>query len=67
MIIIDKKIFGIFMMSINIIRNLESIIFKSLIVTEILLLSWGMKGTGDGDFLHPHGIDVDSEGFYLCY
>jgi hypothetical protein len=55
------------MMSINIIRNLESIIFKSLIVTEILLLSWGMKGTGDGDFLHPHGIDVDSEGFYLCY
>ncbi len=23
----------------------------------------GVKGTGEGDFLHPHGIAVDSQGF----
>ena len=25
--------------------------------------SWGVKGTGEGDFLHPHGIAVDPQGF----
>jgi hypothetical protein len=25
-----------------------------------LITSWGTKGTGDGQFLHPHGIAVDS-------
>jgi aldose sugar dehydrogenase len=24
--------------------------------------SWGEKGTGDGQFIHPHGIAVDSQG-----
>jgi DNA-binding beta-propeller fold protein YncE len=25
--------------------------------------SWGVKGIGEGDFLHPHGIAVDPQGF----
>ena len=24
--------------------------------------SWGIKGNNDGEFLHPHGIAVDSSG-----
>src|SRR5215216_5067051 len=27
-----------------------------------LVASWGKKGTGDGKFLHPHAIAVDSRG-----
>ena len=27
-----------------------------------LIYSWGIKGTGDGEFLHPHGIGSDSKG-----
>ena len=27
-----------------------------------LITSWGEKGNGDGQFIHPHGIAVDSEG-----
>jgi aldose sugar dehydrogenase len=27
-----------------------------------LIASWGEKGTGDGQFIHPHGIAVDSQG-----
>jgi hypothetical protein len=27
-----------------------------------LIASWVEKGTWDGQFLHPHGIAVDSEG-----
>ena len=27
-----------------------------------LIYSWGIKGTGDGEFLHPHGIGSDSNG-----
>jgi glucose/arabinose dehydrogenase len=27
-----------------------------------LVTSWGEKGTGDGQFIHPHGIAVDSQG-----
>jgi DNA-binding beta-propeller fold protein YncE len=23
---------------------------------------WGSKGSGEGQFSHPHGIDVDSSG-----
>jgi hypothetical protein len=26
------------------------------------ITSWGTKGTGDSQFLHPHGITVDSSG-----
>ena len=25
-----------------------------------LITKWGTKGTGDGQFVHPHAIDVDS-------
>ncbi len=28
----------------------------------ILTNKWGSKGTGDGQFIHPHAIDVDSKG-----
>jgi len=28
----------------------------------ILVNKWGTKGTGDGQFIHPHAIDVDSYG-----
>ena len=27
-----------------------------------LITSWGEKGNGDGQFLHPHGIALDREG-----
>src|SRR5215208_2633282 len=27
-----------------------------------LISSWGKKGSGDGKFLHPHGIAIDSVG-----
>ena len=27
-----------------------------------LIYSWGIKGTGNGEFLHPHGIGSDSNG-----
>lgn len=27
-----------------------------------LITKWGTKGTGDGQFIHPHAIDVDSKG-----
>jgi hypothetical protein len=27
-----------------------------------LIRKWGSKGTGDGQFIHPHAIDVDSKG-----
>src|SRR5919112_5391204 len=26
------------------------------------ITSWGTEGTGDGQFLHAHGIDIDSSG-----
>ena len=26
------------------------------------ITSWGSEGTGDGQFLHAHGIDIDSSG-----
>ena len=28
----------------------------------VLINSWGNKGTGKGEFLHPHGIGYDSKG-----
>lgn len=28
----------------------------------VLINSWGNKGTGKGEFLHPHGIGSDSHG-----
>jgi len=28
----------------------------------IIVDKWGSKGTGDGQFIHPHAIDVDSKG-----
>ena len=27
-----------------------------------LITKWGTKGTGNGQFDHPHAIDVDSKG-----
>src|SRR5215212_7520996 len=27
-----------------------------------LITSWGIKGSGEGQFLHPHGIGLDSAG-----
>ena len=27
-----------------------------------LIKQWGIKGTGNGQFIHPHAIDVDSKG-----
>jgi hypothetical protein len=30
-----------------------------------LIASWGGKGTRNGQFIHPHGIAVDSEKMYL--
>src|SRR5918995_3410241 len=27
-----------------------------------LISSWGQKGNGDGEFLHPHGLAIDSVG-----
>jgi len=27
-----------------------------------LIDKWGAKGTGDGKFIHPHAVDVDSKG-----
>ena len=35
---------------------------KKFDVNGNLLKSWGTKGYGDGQFLHPHGIAVDSSG-----
>ena len=35
---------------------------KNLTATVPLLSAWGTKGTGPGQFLHAHGIAVDSEG-----
>ena len=40
-------------------RLLAAIIFPD----GNFVTSWGVKGTGEGDFLHPHGIAVDPQGF----
>ena len=27
---------------------------------------WGSEGTGNSQFLHPHGLDVDAKGERIC-
>jgi hypothetical protein len=29
---------------------------------SIFILSWGSIGSGDGQFKHPHGNEIDNEG-----
>ena len=42
------------------IKNFHHI--KKFTSDGVLLNSWGVKGTGKGEFLHPHGIGSDSYG-----
>ena len=42
------------------IKNFHHI--KKFTSDGVLLNSWGAKGTGKGEFLHPHGIGSDSYG-----
>lgn len=63
MIINDKKVCGIFHDEFEQNKEFEKLYMQNFYFDGNFVTSWRVKETGEGDFLHPHGIAVDSHGF----
>jgi tripartite motif-containing protein 71 len=61
MVILDKKVFGIFHDDYEQSNKFGKYYIQKFDSDGNFVTSWGVKGTGEGDFLHPHGIAVDSK------